>query len=106
MKNGWNEILNITPTDVFIENDIWFDGVKIGEVELCPGKQEISRLAIFEPYQNKGYGSAVVEKLVKEGYKSLWVRSDNKKAIRVYEKNGFKMTEAKMYEMRFDKDGV
>lgn len=98
--------INITATDTFIENDIWHDGVKIGEVELCPGRQEISRLVIFEPYQNKGYGTEIVRKLVKEGYKSLWVRSDNKKAIHVYEKNGFKMTEAKMYEMRFDKDEI
>lgn len=90
----------ITATDTFIENDIWLDGVKVGEVELCPGRQEISRLVIFEPYQNKGYGTEIVRKLVNEGYKSLWVRSDNPRAIHVYEKNGFKMAETKMYEMR------
>ena len=91
--------MEIKKTDTFIENDIIVDGVIVGRVELCPERHEISRLEIFEPYQNKGYGTKVVETLMQSGYKSLWVRSDNERAIHVYEKCGFKRGKTTMYEM-------
>ena len=91
--------MEIKKTDTFIENDIIVDGVKVGEVELCRERNEISRLVIFEPYQNKGYGTEVVETLMQSGYKSLWVRSDNEHAIHVYEKCGFKRGKETMFEM-------
>ena len=93
----------IEKTETFVENDIWVDGIKIGTVELCPERNEIARLIIFEPYQNKGYGTKVVKELVSQGYKSLWVRSDNSRAIHVYEKCGFKRAETHMFEMKADK---
>lgn len=62
---------HIKPTDTFIENDIWLDGINIGVVELCPNKQEITNLLLFEPYENKGYKMEIVRKLAKEGYKPL-----------------------------------
>ena len=89
----------IEKTETFVENDIWVDGTKIGTVELCPERNEIARLIIFEPYQNKGYGTQVVLELIQRGYKSLWVRSDNPRAIHVYEKCGFKRGETYMFEM-------
>lgn len=92
--------MKIEKTETFVENDIIVEGVKVGTVELCLERYEISRLVIFEPYQNKGYGTEVVRDLVKQGYRSLWVRSDNPRAIHVYEKCGFKRTETSMYEMR------
>lgn len=92
--------MTIEKTETYIEHDITVDGTKIGTVELCQERQEISRLVIFEPYQNKGYGTQVVKELVQNGYKSLWVRSDNPRAIHVYEKCGFKRGETKMFEMR------
>ena len=46
--------LVVEKTETFIEHDIIVDGIKVGVVELCPEKNEISRLTIFEPYQNKG----------------------------------------------------
>ena len=97
--------MKIEKAETYIENDIIADGMKVGTVELCEERSEISRLVIFEPYQNKGYGTEVVRELVKQGYRSLWVRSDNQRAIHVYEKCGFKKTETEMYEMRCDADG-
>lgn len=94
--------MRIEKTETFVENDIWMDGTKIGTVELCPEMSEISRLIIFEPYQNKGYGTEVVKELKKQGYKSLWVRSDNPRAIHVYEKCGFVKGKTQMFEMTID----
>lgn len=91
--------MTIERVETFIENDIIVDGVKVGTVELCPERSEISRLVIFEPYQNKGYGTQVVEELVKQGYTSLWVRSDNPRAIHVYDKCGFVKGDTHMFEM-------
>ena len=92
----------IERTETFIEHDITEDGTKIGTVELFPERMEISRLRIFEPYQNKGYGTRVINALVKRGYTSLWVRSDNARAVHVYEKCGFKRGETHMYEMKHE----
>ena len=89
--------MTIERVETFIENDIIVDGVKVGTVELCPERNEISRLVIFEPYQNKGYGTQVVEELVKQGYTSLWVRSDNPRAIHVYDKCGFVKGDTHMF---------
>ena len=94
--------MQIIKTETFIEHDIIVDDVKVGTVELCPERHEISRLIIFEPYQNKGYGTQVVLELMQSGYKSLWVRSDNARAIHVYEKCGFKRKETHMFEMEVE----
>ena len=91
--------IEIKSTDTFIEHDIIVDGTNVGNVELCPERHEIARLVIFEPYQNKGYGTYVVNHLKNMGYTSLWVRSDNPRAIHVYEKCGFKRGETHMFEM-------
>lgn len=95
--------MQVKKTETFVEHDIIVDGAKIGTVELCPEQHEISRLIIFDPYQDKGYGTQVVQELVQMGYKSLWVRSDNPRAIHVYEKCGFKRGNTKMFEMVVDK---
>ncbi len=91
--------MKIEKTETFIEHDIIVNSIRVGTVELCPERNELARLIIFEPYQNKGYGTEVVKKLIAQGYKSLWVRSDNPRAIHVYEKCGFKKGEPKMFEM-------
>ena len=92
--------VEIRRTDQFVENDICVGSEKIGIVELSPQTKEITRLYIYEPYQNKGYGTAVVKQLVEKGYRKLWVRSDNLRAIHVYEKCGFKKKGDVMFEMR------
>lgn len=94
--------MQIEKTETFIEHSITVCGVMVGTVEVCPERKEISRLIIFEPYQNKGYGTQVVQELVSQGYKSLWVRSDNARAIHVYEKCGFKRKETHMFEMEVE----
>lgn len=94
--------MELKKTDTFIEHDIIVDNTNVGTVELCPERHEISRLVIFEPYQNKGYGTQVVQSLVKQGYTSLWVRSDNPRAIHVYEKCGFIKGETTMLEMVYN----
>jgi len=91
--------MKIEKTETFIEHDIIVNSTKVGTVELCPECNEIARLVIFEPYQNQGYGTDVVKKLLAQGYNSLWVRSDNSRAIHVYEKCGFKKGDAVMFEM-------
>lgn len=91
--------MKIEKTETFIEHDIIVDGTIVGTVELCPERHEISRLNIFEPYQNQGYGTGVVKELVAQGYKTLWVRSDNPRAIHVYKKCGFKRGKTHMFEM-------
>lgn len=92
----------IEKIETFVEHDIIVDDTKVGTVELCPERHEISRLIIFEPYQNKGYGTQVVKELLKRGYNCLWVRSDNPRAIHVYEKCGFKKAETQMFEMKVE----
>lgn len=93
-------MMQIKKTETYIEHDIIVDGTKIGTVELCPEQHLIARLVIFEPYQNKGYGTQVVKEALKNGYNCLWVRSDNPRAIHVYEKCGFVKGETQMFEMR------
>lgn len=92
--------IEIKEKETFIKNDIIIYGVKIGEVELCPERHEISRLVIFEPYQNKGYGTTVIKQLMNKGYNSSMVRSDNPRAIHFYEKCGFVKTEKTMFELK------
>ena len=76
--------LSRTESDDNLEKyNIMINSIQIGIVELCPEKMEISRLNIFEPYQNKGYGTKVVQDLIKQGYKTLCVSTADAKAILV-----------------------
>lgn len=45
--------MRIEKTDTFIEHDIIVDGTKIGTVELCPERHEISRLIINDGWQGR-----------------------------------------------------
>ena len=61
----------------------------------------LSRLSIFPPYQDKGYGTEIVKMLTaKYDLNILWVNADNKRAIHTYEKNGYKIVEPTMYLMK------
>ena len=57
---------------------------------------EIVNFNVLENYQNEHIGSSILEKLIEIGYEkklkniTLEVRIDNKKAIYLYEKYGFK----------------
>ena len=78
-----------------------FDGdIKIGEAEVDIDGKMLSRLTIYDPYQNKGYGTAIVKAFIKDyGINCLWVNADNDRAIHVYEKCGFKTIKPTMYLM-------
>ena len=102
-----SNLISINKTDTFIEHDIVVDGVTIGSVEIEPDKRELSRLVIFEPYQNKGFGTDVVKEMISRyNIRSLWVRSDNERAIHVYEKCGFVKSGETMYEMTLNTEDV
>lgn len=91
----------IKETDLFQEIELYHDGVKIGEAEIGLKNHCLERLAIYEPYQNKGYGTEIVKLLMeKYGCDNLWVRADNTRAIHVYEKCGFEKSEAGFWIMR------
>lgn len=86
--------------EMYRELELFSDGIKIGEAEIDINGKMLSRLTIYEPYQNKGYGTKVVKWLIEEyGINCLWVNADNEKAIHVYEKCGFKKTKPTMYLM-------
>lgn len=93
--------MKLEETNHFIEIDIKLsDGTLIGTAEIEPYEKMLERFAIFEPYQNKGYGQQALSDLI-DAYeiKKLWVRSDNERAIHIYEKAGFSRTKETMFEM-------
>ena len=94
------------------ENEIYkelelFDGdTKIGEAEVDIKGRMLSRLVIYEPYQNKGYGTKIVKELTdKYNLNILWVNADNDRAIHVYEKYGYKKTRSGMWVMERNAEG-
>ena len=96
-----NKMVELKHKEKYQDMDILVDGVKVGELEIELESHMLSRLVIFDPYQNKGYGQKAVELAIRHfDIDNLWVRSDNKKAIHVYEKCGFKKSEETMFEMK------
>ncbi len=67
----------------------------IGANNIC-GEVYITNVAVNEEFRSKGYGKKLVDHLVKQAeaenalFVTLEVRESNKKAIRLYEKCGFK----------------
>lgn len=93
--------VNLTENELYQEIAICLeDGTKIGEAEVELKSKMLSRFVIFEPYQNKGYGTEVV-KMLNEKYKCncLWVNADNERAIHTYNKCGYKLDKPTMYLM-------
>lgn len=94
-------MIDIKEKELYQELDIIYDGNKVGEAEVELNSKMLSRLSIFPPYQDKGIGTEVVNYLNnKYGCNCLWVNTDNKKAIHVYTKNGYKKIEPTMFLMR------
>ena len=93
-------MIEIKENESYIELSIIADGIHIGEAEVELKSYMISRLVIYEPYQNKGYGTEVVRMLTnKYGCNCLWVKAENDRAIHVYEKCGYKKSCPTMYLM-------
>lgn len=94
-------MIDIKEKELYQELDVIYDGNKVGEAEVELNSKMLSRLSIFPPYQDKGIGTEVVNYLNnKYGCNCLWVNTDNKKAIHVYTKNGYKKIEPTMFLMR------
>lgn len=93
-------MITLKENELYQEIELFFNGEKIGEAEIEIKGKMLSRLSIFPPYQNKGYGTEVVKLLTeKYGCNVLWVNADNERAIRVYEKNGYMVSEPTMFLM-------
>lgn len=86
--------------EIYQEIDIFNNNIKIGEAEVDINNKMLSRLNIYEPYKNKGYGQQIVRALI-DAYNidNLWVNADNNIAIHVYEKCGFVIKKPTMYLM-------
>lgn len=93
--------INLTENELYQEITICLeDGTKIGEVEVELKSKMLSRFEIFEPYQNKGYGTEIVKILnEKYGCNCLWVNADNERAMHVYNKCGYRLDKPTMYLM-------
>lgn len=93
-------MINIKENELYQEIELFHGQIKIGEAEVDLKNHMLAKLIIFEPYQNKGFGTEAVKILIeKYNLNNLWVRTDNEHAIHVYEKNGFKINKPTMYEM-------
>ena len=97
-------MITLKENELYQEIELFVDGEKIGEAEIEIKEKMLSRLSLFPPYQDKGYGTQIVNMLnEKYGCDVLWVNADNKRAIRTYEKNGYAISEPTMYLMKRDK---
>ena len=93
-------MVTIKEQEQYIELELFDGETKIGNAEVDVANKMLSRFEIYEPYQNKGYGTEALKQLIdKYDIDNLWVRSDNKRAIHVYEKYGFEIDESTMYSM-------
>ena len=93
-------MIEFKENELYLEIENCVDDEKIGEAEIELNGKMLSRLSIFPPYQNKGYGTEIVKMLnEKYGCNVLWVNADNKRAIHTYEKNGYTIKEPTMYLM-------
>ena len=52
-------IITYNRNELYREIELFANGVKIGEAEVEVKGGMLSRLFIYEPYQNKGYGTKV-----------------------------------------------
>ena len=100
IKRNFANIVRLQENELYQELTLHVGDKQIGEAEVDLKNKMISRLVIYDPEQNKGYGTEVVKQLIdKYGCNCLWVVADNDKAIHVYEKYGFKKAKPTMYLM-------
>ena len=98
-------MIEIKKNELYREIELFEGKTKIGEAEVDINGKMLSRLTIFEPYQNQGRGTEIVKALTKEyGLNVLWVNADNDRAIHVYEKCGYVIDKPGMFIMRRPSD--
>lgn len=95
------KMIEFKENELYQEIEIFLNDKKVGEAEVDLKGKMLSRLSIFPPYQNKGYGTQIVKMLnEKYGCNVLWVNADNKRAIHTYQKNGYEIAEPTMFLMK------
>ncbi|WP_154836539.1 GNAT family N-acetyltransferase [Staphylococcus sp. Marseille-Q1834] len=73
----------------YVESYLWYDGSKVIGFS-GTNNQNLEMLFIDPKYFNKGYGTKIVQYLIKENkVQFVDVNKDNKNAIKFYKKNGF-----------------
>lgn len=55
--------ISFKENELYQEIELFVDGEKIGEAEVEIKGKMLSRLSIFPPYQDKGYGTQIVSML-------------------------------------------
>ena len=53
--------VRIKENELYQEVELFIGNIKVGEAEVEVTKHMLSRFVIYEPYQNKGYGTAITE---------------------------------------------
>lgn len=97
--------VRIKENELYQEVELFIGNTKVGEAEIEVTKRMLSRFVIYEPYQNKGYGTRILNELMRMYMlTNLWVEADNDRAIHLYEKFGFKKTKPTMYLMEVNAD--
>lgn len=92
--------ITVKENELYQELELFVDDTKVGEAEVEIKGGMLARFVIYEPYQNKGYGTKLLYNLIqKYDIDNLWVNADNARAIHLYEKFGFVKTEPTMYKM-------
>lgn len=93
-------MIKLKEQERYQEIDIYVDDTKIGDAEIELNNNELARFRIYEPYQNKGYGTKALLMLIeKYGCNNLWVKGDNERAKHVYKKCGFELKKPTVYLM-------
>jgi GNAT superfamily N-acetyltransferase len=99
-----NEV-RIKENELYQEVELFIGNTKVGEAEIDVKGHMLSRFVIYEGYQNKGYGTRILNEIIqKYMITCLWVEATNERAIHVYEKFGLKIVKPTMYLMEVKKN--
>ena len=88
----------------YMDNPHELDGIWVYDDEFVKGMIHISENRILELYvdsffENQGIGSRLIKFAIEQMHcDSLWVLEKNTKALGFYQRNGFEITEEKVYQ--------
>lgn len=81
---------------------VYDDGVVRGMIRV--NGDEIQKLFVDPFFTGRGFGAALLQHAVEHrGVRWLWALEVNERAIRFYERNGFHLTDEKVFEEGTDK---